>query len=143
MEMAVTSGLRMSPERFAELQARSKVGGASPAPIAKAHGRRQQSQDGMNKTEEAYSRHLELRRMAGEISDWKFHALKLRLAKATFFDTDFLVTLPTGELEIHEVKGHMEDDAAVKLKVAAEMFPFRFVLVRRDGQGWSFKEHTR
>lgn len=140
------TGLRMSPERYAELQGRT----ASPAkpasqamPPAKVHGRRQQSQDAMNKTEEAYSRHLELRRMAGEVADWKFHALKLRLAKATFFDTDFFVTLPTGEIEIHEVKGHMEDDAAVKFKVAAEMFPFLFLIVKKSGQGWSLKEHTR
>ncbi len=38
----------------------------------------------------------------------------------------------------------MEDDAAVKIKVAAEAFPFRFVLVKarakRDGGGFEAQE---
>ncbi len=34
------------------------------------------------------------------------------------------------------MKGHWEDDARVKIKVAAEMYPFRFVAItssRKDG----------
>ena len=133
----------MTAEAFEALKARRPAAAQPARATARAHGRRQQSQDGMNATEEAYSRVLELRRAAGEVADWKFHALKLRLAKATFYDTDFMVTLPTGEIEIHEVKGHMEDDAAVKFKVAQEMFPFRFVIVKKDGTGWSIKEGLR
>ena len=39
---------------------------------------------------------------------------------------------------LHEVKGFMEDDAAVKLKVAAETFWwFQFKLVKKDrGNSW-------
>lgn len=140
----MTNGLRMSADEFAALQRRSQAAAKTPPkPVARAHGRRVQSQDGMNKTEEAYSRVLEIRKQAGEIADWKFHALKLRLAKATFYDTDFMVVLANGEIEIHEVKGHMEDDAAVKFKTAQEMFPFRFLIVKRDGQTWSVKEWQR
>mgnify|MGYP000603121144 FL=1 len=128
----MTRGLRMSEADFAARK--------QSAPVAKAHRRRVMSQDGMNATEEDYSHVLELRKIAGEISDWKFHAIKLRLAKATFYDTDFMVTLPTGEIEIHEVKGHMEDDAAVKFKVAQTMFPFRFVLAERTKSGWEVRE---
>lgn len=135
----MTKGLRMSAEQFDALQGRK----SAPRVVAKAHGRRQMAHDDMNKTEEAYSRVLELRKAAGEIEDWKFHALKLRLAKATFYDTDFMVILKTGEIEIHEVKGRMEDDAAVKFKTAQAMFPFRFVIVKKDGTGWSIKEGLR
>lgn len=94
----------------------------------------------MNKTEEAYSKELDRKLLVGEIAMWKFEALKLRLADKTFYDTDFLVITSAGTVEIHEVKGFMEDDAAVKLKVAAEQFPFRFWLVKRDKQEWSYCE---
>jgi hypothetical protein len=45
-----------------------------------------------------------------------------------------------GQIECHEVKGHWMDDARAKIKIAAEMYPFRFLAVRpkakRDGGGW-------
>jgi hypothetical protein len=98
----------------------------------------------MNGMEKAYAAYLETRRLSGEILDWKFEAMKLKLAKGTFYNPDFLVVNPDGRLELHETKGWLEDDAAVKVKVAAEMFPmFRFVIVKREGKGqhqrWSFK----
>jgi hypothetical protein len=46
-------------------------------------------------------------------------------------------------LECWEVKGHWEDDARVKIKVAAELFPFVFRAfkpkAKRDGGGWSME----
>lgn len=99
----------------------------------------------MNRTEAAYAEHLELRRRAGEVSWFTFEGVKLRLAKATFLTVDFFVTLTDGSIEIHEVKGFMRDDAAVKLKVAARLFPcFRFVVVRarskRLSDGFTMKD---
>lgn len=95
----------------------------------------------MNKTEEAYAQHLELRRQAGEINAFAFEPLKLRLANRTWYSIDFLVQFPDGTLQAHEVKGHMEDDAAVKLKVAAEQHPWLFfILVKKDGQRWAQTE---
>lgn len=91
----------------------------------------------MNKTESAYRDHLELRRISGEIAWYGFEAIKLRLAKATFFTPDFFVMLANGELEAHEVKGHWEDDARVKVKMAAELFPLRFRAMRRERGAWT------
>jgi hypothetical protein len=93
----------------------------------------------MNKTEAAYGDHLELRRRAGEVAWFKFEAVKLRLADLTFYTPDFLVMLTSGELEAHEVKGHWEDDARVKIKVAASLFPFRFIGVRKVRSAWEFE----
>lgn len=94
----------------------------------------------MNKTEIAYSQHLEALKSCGEIVWWKFEAIKLRLADSTFYTVDFFVMKSSGELEAHEVKGHWMDDARVKIKVAAESFPFRFIAVqkksRKQGGGW-------
>lgn len=98
----------------------------------------------MNKTEAAYSETLKLRIAAGEIEWFEFDALKLRLAGSTFYTPDFLVMMRDGSLEVHEVKGFWEDDARVKIKVAAEMFPFRFLAVtaksRKQGGGWEYEE---
>jgi len=98
----------------------------------------------MNKTESAYAHHLELRKIAGEIAWYKFEGIKLRLAANTFYSPDFAVMLSNGEMEIHEVKGHWMDDARAKIKVAAEMYPFRFIAIKakakKDGGGWSVEE---
>lgn len=99
-------------------------------------------QDQMNKLEAEYAQILEARKLAGEVAEYHFHALKLRLAKATFYDTDFLVMLANGDLEVHEVKSFMEDDAAVKLKVAAEKFPFKFILATKKSKNdpWNIRQ---
>lgn len=101
----------------------------------------------MNKTEASYADHLELRKRAGEIAWFKFEGLKLRLADNTFYSPDFFVMLQSGELEVHEVKGAkaiFTDDAKVKVKVAAEMYPFAFKVIyplpAKTGRGWKVEE---
>jgi hypothetical protein len=95
----------------------------------------------MNKTEQRYANTLELLRRANEIAWYRFEGLKLRLADNTFYTPDFAVMKSDGALECHEVKGFMADDANVKLKVAAEMYPFRFLLIRAArGGAWDIKE---
>jgi hypothetical protein len=90
--------------------------------------------NGMNKAEGAYAQRLERRKLAGEIASFRYEPIKLRLAKATYYTPDFMVVLPGGEIELIDVK-HMrkdaggtyrifrEDDASIKLKVAAQLFP--------------------
>ena len=97
----------------------------------------------MNKTEAAYAGRLELRKAAGEILGYDFEALKFRLADNTFYTPDFAVMLSTQELQAHEVKGFWEDDARVKIKMAARLFPIQFVAVfapRRKADDWAFEE---
>lgn len=101
----------------------------------------------LNNTEEAYRAHLEVRRMAGEIVWYQFEPFRLTLAERTTYAPDFLVQLASGHLEVHEVKGVWMDDARVKIKVAARMFPvFKFIAVKKvaGGKGrdpsWSVEE---
>lgn len=98
----------------------------------------------MNKTEQAYADYLERQKQAGEILWYKFEGIKLRLADNTFYTPDFVVMGVGGELSMHEVKGFWQDDAKVKIKVAADMYPFRFVAIRvrakKDGGGWDVEE---
>ena len=84
----------------------------------------------MNKTERKYGDHLESLKMIGEIQYYAFDSMKFRLADKTFYSPDFIVLKSNGELEAHEVKGHWEDDARVKIKVAASMHPIPFIAVK-------------
>lgn len=94
----------------------------------------------MNKTEAAYAATLDQRRTAGEVAWFKFEGIKLRLADNTFYTPDFFVMLADGALEAHEVKGYWQDDARAKIKIAADLYPLRFVAVRvrpkKEGGGW-------
>ena len=94
----------------------------------------------MNKTEERYASELDLMLKAGMILWYRFEGCKLRLADKTFYTPDFVVMLADNQLEMHEVKGHWEDDSRVKIKVAAAEYPFIFrafsVRPKRDGGGW-------
>lgn len=73
----------------------------------------------MNKLEARYEREC----LFGKAASWKFEAVKFRLADNTFYTPDFFVVGVDGQAEVHEVKGFWEDDARVKIKVFAEMYP--------------------
>ena len=91
----------------------------------------------MNKTEAEYAQMLEMRKRAGEIAWYAFESMKLRLADNTFYSPDFTVMLANGALEQHEVKGFWTDDARVKIKVAASLFPFPFFAIKKlKGGAW-------
>jgi hypothetical protein len=94
----------------------------------------------MNKTEEAYDVHLGAEQQAGRVVWRKFEGLKLRLADNTFYTPDFAVLGADMVLECHEVKGFWQDDARAKIKIAASLYPFRFVAAKvrakKNGGGW-------
>lgn len=95
----------------------------------------------INRTESAYASRLELLRIAGEVSEWRYEAFTLKLADGVRYTPDFFVVLPSGYIELHEVKGFFRDDARVKLRVAARQFQcFRFLLVVKQGQQWEISE---
>jgi len=96
----------------------------------------------MNKLEQKYSEHLDSLLQGGGIIRWDFEPEKLRLANRTWYAPDFRVILPGGEIEWHEVKGFWEDDARVKIKVAAECHPYRFKAIQWDRKNKTWKtEH--
>ncbi len=108
------------------------------------HGRGVRHSPGvMNKLEAKYAAHLELRRRAGEIVYFAFESIKLKLADKTYLTPDFMVQLADNTLESHEVKGHWEDDARVKSKLAAKHHPFRFICVTEEKGRWIYEVLTR
>ncbi len=94
----------------------------------------------MNKTEQAYADRLSILHMSNQIKWYRFEGIKLRLADKTFYTPDFAVMNAHGVMEMHEVKGFWRDDARVKIKIAAEQYPFRFIAVqmiaKSKGGGW-------
>ena len=100
---------------------------------------------GLNRVEARYQAHLEVRRLAGEVAGYWFAeqpgGIKLRIGGACFWSPDFLVQLADGTLELHEVKGHWEDDARVKIKAVAAITPMRVIAVTwSKSAGWITEE---
>lgn len=94
----------------------------------------------MNKTEAAYAALLDVRVAAREIRWYAFEAIKFRLADRCWYTPDFFVVMADMTIELHETKGHMEDDAAVKLRVVREMFQHvGLVIVRNEGGTWKYE----
>lgn len=88
---------------------------------------RSRTDRGMNKMEAEHGANLEIERQKGMVLWYMWAPLapfKLRLAKATFYTVDYIVQLADRTMCADEVKGHWEDDARVKIKCAAEMFPW-------------------
>ncbi len=100
--------------------------------------------DGMNKLETAFWGRLQEARFV-----WaRREPFALRLAGRTRYTPDFGSAQFVGRdavpyVTCWEVKGFMRDDAAVKIKVAADMFRWiRFVLVTREKGIWICRDVT-
>lgn len=115
-----------------------------PANILPPRAPRERKPRGMNRWEQAYAQELDARKAAGDVVWWAFEGIRLRLAEGAYYTPDFPLLRASGALELHEVKGHWRKEARVRIKVAADRYPFRFVAVRkkrkRDGGGWSVEE---
>lgn len=96
-----------------------------------------------NGLEADYAALLERRKRIGEILDWRYEPFRIILADRTTYQPDFFIVAPDRTLEFHETKGWFREDARVKVKVVARMFPwFKFVVVTRPSkrQGWKYEE---
>lgn len=120
---------------------------------AQRGGRTRGRQKGMNDLEKDYLARLCLQVAAGEVEHVEPHeSIRLTLADRCTLAPDFPVWTVAGRLEFHEVKAAWiakdgkvrtgyEEDARVKLKVAARQFQrFRFVVARRVHGAWQFEE---
>lgn len=94
-------------------------------------------EEALNKTERRY---LNLLRERFPFQPIMIQAITLRLAHNTKYTPDFSYTLPTGALVFVETKGaFVRDDAIVKLKTAAAMFP-QFTFIKAQFKLGKWKE---
>ena len=121
---------------------RAEANPAMPAPKVVAKGTI--PEDKRNGLEREYGAHLEMRKRAGEVLWYRAWPGTLRLADGARYEPDYGVMLADGTLEMHECKGFWREAARVRIKVAAELYPFRFLAITkrkaRDGGGWEVEE---
>lgn len=105
-----------------------------------AKKRLRQKSGGLNKTEAAFLEYLKRTYPHNEVFAQK---VTLLIANGVRFTPDFIMpSLETGQVFAFETKGFMRDDAAVKIKVAASVYPWiKFFLVSKaKGGTWSIQE---
>lgn len=138
-EFAKRSLANSAPKTVASAQSGAAVTASTPKERLQALGRLKTGE--RNKTEAEYE---ELLKADPTVVWFMFEGIKLRLADNTTYTPDFFLMRRSGLLEAHEVKGHWQDDARVKIKVAASMFPIKFVAVqkipKKQGGGWKSEE---
>jgi len=91
-----------------------------------------------SKWEEQYSAYLKAQVAAGKIKAFFQEPFRIILGDKCSYLPDFFVLPadPSDPMEIHEVKGFLREDAAVKFKVAAAKCPYwTFVMVSKDKSG--------
>jgi len=86
---------------------------------------------------------LEIRKRAGEILWHRHEGVTLALGEGARYTIDFFTMLPDGTLQAIEVKGaYVRPDSLVKLRIAASMFPFRFMMAQKTKDGWTEKQFS-
>ena len=90
----------------------------------------------LNKTETAYLAHLRAMK-----PPWiGIQNITVKLADDCRLTPDFCTVGADGKLTLVDVKGFQREDAFIKMKVAARLFPmFRFLIVTRQSGAWSEK----
>jgi hypothetical protein len=120
----------------------------------RARGRVRKRSGEMNNTEASFAEKLKQDEAAGTIQWWAFEAMKFRLADNTFYTPDFAVLYRDGSLWLIDTKGttkkdgaykpFVEEDAKIKAKLAAEIFPIAFALAyrlpKKEGGNWVIEE---
>ena len=123
-------------------QVEAKLSGKKPAP---ARPRAQHEPMRMNKLEKRFEDEI-LRPSVtvGGILSYKFEPIKLRMAKRTWYTPDFLAVRSDMVMVVYEVKGFWEDDARVKWKTCAELYPeFVFVAVQHKKGIWTYEYYHK
>lgn len=129
-------------KRVGEKRSSNKLLDIIDVPKAKGDANRvaQKKFGKMNKTEAEYARYLDLCPVT-----WMFEPIKFRLADSTSYCPDFMVMDRDGNLRFIDTKAWwasakkvgVTEDAMVKMKVAAEMYPmFEFAMTWKQGGVW-------
>ena len=110
-----------------------------PPEKAKIQAKAQLEEDGMNKTERAYSLVLTHH---PDVHKWYFESVNLRVGVGkSWYRCDFFVIKTDGKIEMHEVKGFWRDDALVKIRSAQLRYPqFKFIVVKKNKGGFHLSD---
>jgi hypothetical protein len=95
---------------------------------------------GMNRTEARFLGFLQALQREGVVAWVSDHEpMRLKLADGARYTPDFASIGRDGKLSFWEIKGFQREAAAVRIKVAAEKYPWAtFTTVKWERQKWSF-----
>jgi hypothetical protein len=96
--------------------------------------------EGMNKTEKHRAIQLEALKRDGQIREWWYEQITLKLGDDCRYTPDFAIVDAEGLLRFEEVKGFWRDDAKVKIRVAAKQFPSKFTALQLVKGEWKREE---
>ena len=126
------------PARYQQQASRQLEGKpvATPTVVSTGKKRLRQSSTGLNKTEAAFLEHLRATHPGAQIHS---QAITLKLGNGVRYTPDFVIP---PHVAAYECKGFMRDDAAVKVKVAASLYPWItfFLVSKRKGGGWDIQQ---
>lgn len=92
----------------------------------------------LNRTEQRYRDRLELMKRSGGIVDFKVQQITLKIADDCRYTCDFSVINNDYTITLVDVKGFEREDAVIKMKCAAQMFPeYRFEMVEWRKGEWN------
>lgn len=115
-----------------EAQARGRVTERMPALEALRSNTQRQFANGFprvteykSKLEASFADFLELSLKSGAMGWYRYEPMSFRIGPDARYRPDFgALVLPTRELWLYEVKGFWREAAKVRIKVAADMYPF-------------------
>jgi len=125
-----------------QIKGKEKKQQKAQKPAQKAKGSNSHTTSQMNQTEAEYGTMLDAQKRTGEIIDYRFESVNLRLGSDNHYRPDFMVLNSAFEIEFHEVKGGFwREDARVKIKSAAQQYPyFRFLVAQKKNRKWHYEE---
>lgn len=134
---------QITPEQNEEIR-RQLAAGKDPRSIVVTRTKAGRSAGEPNKGEAAFARVLEFEKQQGRVLWFGFEKIKLRIGKKCWLTIDYFVFFSDGTVEAIDVKGRKGDgyycreDAKVKLRAAASLFPiFRVAVVwPQKGGSW-------
>ena len=103
----------------------------------KARGLTNHVRGQMTKAEALYDQELTMLKAAGAVEWYAYEAVRLRIGAGAFYCPDFDVMYSSGYLEYVDVKGSgpIQEASLVRIKAAAQQFPFRFVIAQQQKNG--------
>lgn len=103
----------------------------------KTSDRQKTDEEKLNKTEKAYLAYLR----SCDCLSIRIQAITLKLAFDCRLTVDFTYIDTSGRGVFVDVKGFQREDALIKMKVAARMYPeYVFKIVKKEGPTWSAVE---
>lgn len=95
---------------------------------------------GMNRTEKHRAIQLEALKRDGQIRQWGFEAISLKLGNGAYYTPDFMVIENDGTLRFEETKGHWREAARVRIKVASSLYPCKFTALQLKKGEWETED---